>query len=139
MWFWLKVTVVVVLLVGLLQLLRDAKFFERWTASAPGVARTLGLQGEALFPLGIGLVFGLTYGGAILMQIGKEKAVPKRDLSLVIAFLALCHAIFEDTALFAILGAKWWIMAGLRLALAVSMLAILARLLLRNPDPDATS
>lgn len=137
--FWAKVTVIVVLLVGLLQWLRDEGFVERWAARGQAAARALRLSAESVFPLSVGVAFGLTYGGAVLVQVGQEEKLTPHELWLVVAFLSICHAIFEDTAIFALLGAKWWVMVGTRLVLAFLLLAALAHLSRAKRPSDSSS
>lgn len=133
--FWAKVTVIVVLLVGLLQWLRDVGFVERWAKRGHKAVRALRLSPESVLPLSVGVVFGLTYGGAVLVQVGQQKSLSSREFWLVVAFLSICHAIFEDTAIFAILGAKWWAIVATRLVMAFLLLAIWERFS-RHPAPS---
>jgi hypothetical protein len=43
-------------------------------------------------------------------------------------FLATCHAVVEDTLIFVVIGGNGWIMLGVRIAIAVGLTALLARL-----------
>jgi hypothetical protein len=47
---------------------------------------------------------------------------------LVSAFLGICHAIVEDTLLFAVIGGSAWIMVTARLLTALVVTLVLARL-----------
>ncbi len=137
--FWAKVTVIVMLLVGLLQWLREVGLVERWAARGQRAARGLHLSVDSVLPLTVGVMFGLTYGGAVVVQAGQEKKLTAQQLWLLVAFLSICHAIFEDTAIFTLLGAKWWVMAGTRLILAVLLVALWERLTRASQECESPS
>ncbi len=58
------------------------------------------------FSLGVGVFLGITYGAGILIQEAQSKSMSRSDLFYVTTFLLICHAIIEDTLLFAIFGAN---------------------------------
>ncbi len=101
--------------------------FERpWPGVAP-VLRRLGLSPGALVPLLAGFFLGLLYGAGILVSVSREQALPARECLALAVFLATCHAVVEDTAIFMLLGGSAFWILGPRLLLAVGITAWLAR------------
>ena len=82
---------------------------------------------ESAFPLLIGLTFGLSYGAGVIIQSSKEGNLSKKDLVLLIVFLASCHAIFEDTLIFVAVGANGWILFAARLFAAILVTYLISR------------
>ena len=139
--FWLQVTAIVVTLVIFLEWLRQRGLFERAAEACRPASRLLGISKEAIFPLLIGLTFGLTLGAAIIIQEAKRGIISRRDMFLVGIFVGLCHSLPEDTFLFMRLGANGAILAGARLAVALLVTLALGRgvhLLARRNGGGAT-
>lgn len=124
----LKLVLVVVPLVVLFELLRHVTLFRRAGAALDPVMRGVGLTREAALPLLTGLFLGLAYGAGIIISVARERRLPPRELLLMGLFLATCHSVVEDILIFAVIGGNAAVMLGGRLLLAVSLTALLARL-----------
>lgn len=112
-WLAGRMLLVLTVLMFLLELLRAAGFFTRMARVLMPIARLFRLSEEGLFPLLVGLTFGVTYSGGVLMQVGREGRLHPQEVHSVALFLGLCHAVFEDTVLFALLGGSAaWIIGG---------------------------
>lgn len=94
------------------------------------LSRPLTLSPQAIFPLLVGLIFGLSYGAGVIIKYTKEGSLSQRDMTLVGIFLAICHAIFEDTLFFVALGANIFWVFLFRLFLAVVIVSILGHTLM---------
>lgn len=107
---WLIICVLVVLLDALERL-----GFTRWlTRKLAPVLRLTGLT-EAAAPLTtIGMLMGLAYGGALIIEASERENYDRRTLLLALCWLSLFHAVLEDTLLIAALGANIWIILVLR-------------------------
>jgi hypothetical protein len=88
--------------------------------------RMLGMSEKAYFPLLTGVVLGFVYGAGILIQFIREGDIGFKDRFLIIVFMAVCHAIIEDTLLFVPLGVNPLLLAGLRLIGAVVLTSLLS-------------
>ncbi len=73
------------------------------------------LPPETGLPLLVGQIFGLTYGAGLIIQKTREDEISTESLIILTVFLALCHAIIEDTLLFVTIGGKALIIAGVRI------------------------
>lgn len=72
--------------------------------------RFAGFTEAAVAPLMAGIFFGILYGAGVIADLIKKQGVSKKQVLLVSVFLAMCHAVVEDTGLFLVLGAKiFWL------------------------------
>ncbi|HVN22711.1 MAG TPA: hypothetical protein VMT71_01970 [Syntrophorhabdales bacterium] len=78
----------------------------------------VGITRPGLLPLVTGVIIGLTYGAGVIIHAIKEHKLGKREVFLILLFLSVCHAIFEDTLLFVVIGANGLIVVVARLILA---------------------
>lgn len=83
--------------------------------------RFLGFSEQAVAPLLAGIFFGILYGAGVIADLIKKQGVNKKQVLLVSVFLAMCHAIFEDTGLFLVLGANIFWLTVPRLILAFGL------------------
>jgi hypothetical protein len=124
----LKLLLIIVPLVTLFEVLRFFPVFRRAGAAVDPLMREMGLTRDAAVPLFTGIFLGIAYGAGIIIRVAQEKRLPKRQLFLMGLFLATCHAVVEDTLIFVVIGGNGWIMLGVRMAIAVGLTALLARL-----------
>ncbi len=123
----LEITLIVWPLMIGYELAKAYGIFERpWPGVGPLLAR-LGLSPGALVPLLAGLFLGLLYGAAILLAMSREQGLSARERLALGVFLVTCHAVVEDTAIFALLGGSSFWMLAPRVVLAVALTAWLAR------------
>lgn len=125
--FSLKVAAILVPALVLYELLAPLPIFGRWgRALGPALAR-LGMSPPCTVPLAAGFFLGIIYGAGLIIPIAEEKRIGPGELHSLGLFLCTCHAVIEDTFLFAVVGARgprevavrMLILAGARLALAV--------------------
>ena len=130
MMFSLKIALILVPALILYELLAPLPVFERCgRALGPWLSR-LGMSPPCAVPLVAGLFLGIIYGAGIIIPIAEEKKIGPEELHSLGLFLCTCHAIIEDTLLFALAGAagpgevagRMLLLAGLRLLLALTVL-----------------
>ena len=97
--------------------------FSRWMTP---FTKLLGVKSNTSTTLAAGLFFGLAYGAGVMIQAAREDGVSKKDLYLVFIFLAACHAVIEDTLIFAPLGIPLWPLLLVRLVTAVLLTVAVA-------------
>jgi hypothetical protein len=78
----------------------------------------MGITTAGLLPLITGIVIGLTYGAGVIIHSIKDHNIARREAFLILLFLSVCHAIFEDTLIFVIIGANGLVLVIARLVLA---------------------
>lgn len=122
-------------LVGIFILLELARGYGVLQKVLSAVNRVIGFMGyneAAAMPWLAGNVFGIVFGAGLIVESVKERGLTPKQVTLVAQFLALCHGLFEDTAIFIVLGANlFWIVVP-RIVLAVVVTWILNRCLKEN-------
>ena len=132
---------VIVGLLVLLDILDKTGITERITRGMMPILRISGLSRDVAPVTTIGVLLGLTYGGALIIDEARKKNFPPRTLFLSLAWLSLSHSLIEDTAIMLALGADIWIVLVGRVILTLLIIAALARLTLRwqrEPEQLAT-
>jgi hypothetical protein len=81
----------------------------------------VGISGKGLMPLVTGIIIGLTYGAGVIIHSIRSTDMAKREASLILLYLSMCHAIIEDTLIFVVIGANGLIIVGARFLIATVM------------------
>lgn len=121
------IAVIVVPIMIVLQILRDYNVLNKIIKPFSFFSRIYNTSEEAVLPLLVGVIFGLSYGAGVIIQAVNEGNLSKKDLYLLTIFLACCHAIIEDTLIFVAVGANPVILLGIRLVTALLLTYILSR------------
>ncbi len=67
--------------------------------------RRIGLSEEGAFPVVVAMVFGLTFGsGGVILNHVQEGKITAREVKIMGTFIALAHALIEDTIIFSAWG-----------------------------------
>lgn len=127
-----KIAMIVFPVMLALRLAREAQILNKVSNYFEPLTKKIYLSKEATFPLIVGTVFGLTYGAGVIVQAAKEGRLTARDMLLINIFLGLNHAIFEDTVLFAAIGANPWWLFFTRLSLAILVTYLVGRWLVHK-------
>ena len=120
---------IIIPLMVVMEILKDTKVLERFSSKLNPIAKFFNISNESIFPLLIGIIFGLAYGAGIIIDSTEEGNLSKRDLYVLVIFLLACHAIFEDTLIFAAVGANLWLIFTIRLIVAIIISYFAARII----------
>ncbi len=120
--------IILVLFVAL-DLLEKLGILRRITTALEPALQSIGLDSRLAPLTTIGLLLGLTYGGALIIQATKEQDFTPRAKFLALALLSLCHSLIEDTGLMLALGGDIWIILVGRVVFSLCIVAVLARVL----------
>jgi len=139
-WPWVQGTVVSLLLtyVVLVALLVLLDVMERLgitraiTAAMAPLLRVSGLDPRVTPVTTVGVLLGLTYGGALIIEEADRQQYPARTRFLALSWLSLSHSLIEDTVLMVALGADIWVVLVGRVVLTMAVIALLARLTRRG-------
>ena len=123
---------IIVSLLVLLDVLERTGVTRRITAAMSPVLRVSGLAPAAAPVTTVGVLLGLTYGGALIIEEAERQRFDARTRFLALAWLSLSHSLIEDTLLFLALGADIWIVLAGRVLLTMAIVAALAAAL-REP------
>ena len=132
----LLTAIIIPLMVGL-ALLKDSHLLDRAAGFLQPLMQRLKLSNRAAYPLLAGLFLGIIFGSGVIIAFAGDGSLTKRDLTLVLVFLGICHSIIEDTVVFIALGANWWVLISVRFLLAA--LAAFAVSFLLRPKRGAVT
>jgi len=126
-WSWLQGTAVsllvtyavLVALLVLLDVLERLGITRAITAAMAPLLRLSGLDPRVTPVTTVGVLLGLTYGGALIIEEADRQQYPARTRFLALAWLSLCHSLIEDTALMLALGADVWVVLAGRVAVTM--------------------
>ncbi len=76
----------------------------------------------------VGVLLGITYGGALIIEEAQKQALPARTRFLALSWLSLSHSLIEDTLLIMALGGNLWVILVGRVLMTLIIVALLARL-----------
>ena len=99
---------IIIPLMIIMELLKDSKILDKLSEKMKPIAKFFDISNAAVFPLIIGLIFGLSYGAGVIIESAEENNLSKKDLYTLMIFLIACHAVIEDTLLFVVVGANLW-------------------------------
>lgn len=102
------------------------------------ITRFIGITKNASLPLFIGLIAGITYGAGSIIASYKNNEMTKKDVLLVSIFMCLCHALVEDTLIFATLGANAFIIVIIRFFMALIFTIIVNLFLIKKDKKTQT-
>lgn len=109
-------------------------FFERiglnrlFTRLLTPILRFSGLEPSVAPVTTVGVLLGLSYGGALIIEATKRENYSPRTRFLALSWLSLCHSLIEDTLLILALGANLWIILVGRVVLTILLIGLLAHL-----------
>ena len=133
------VTAIIIPLMVVLSLLTDSRLLDRGVGFIQPVLEKLKLSKRVAFPLLAGLFLGIVFGSGVIISVARDRTLTKRDLTLVLVFLSICHSIIEDTLIFVALGANWLVLISCRFVLAALAVFAVSFLLPSGPDPVKTA
>lgn len=119
--------IVIITLMALLRILKLLGIERLMHAMLAPLLRIIGIGREASNVTIIGFTLGLSIGAGLLIREAQTGKLSRRDIFLTMAFLGLCHSVIEDTLLILLMGADLSAILWTRLAFAIIVTALLAR------------
>ncbi|MCB1886021.1 MAG: hypothetical protein KDH20_00320 [Rhodocyclaceae bacterium] len=95
--------------------------------------RAIGLGRSAASLTVVGVTLGITFGAGLLLQETRSGQLTRREVWLAMGFLGLAHSLIEDTLLVLLIGADLSGILWARLAFAMLVIGLLARLPVWRP------
>ncbi len=125
----LAVIFLVLLALSVLERLGFTAFLQRLLRPAFSLA---GIGREATTITVVGLVLGISYGGGLVIKAASRGDIPRRQVVAAVCFMSLCHAVVEDTALVATLGAWTPMISAGRILFSWGIMALISAFQLRK-------
>lgn len=131
---------ILVIVLGLVLLLRSLDrlgITRRLTDLLSPVLGRVGIGGRAMPLTMVGVLLGLSYGGALIIREARSGTIPRRQVFLSLCLLSLTHSLIEDTLFIMALGGHWVGLVVGRVAFTLVVIALLDRTIDRLPPPLA--
>ncbi|MBA4601516.1 nucleoside recognition domain-containing protein [Thermoactinomyces mirandus] len=135
----LQFVVIIIPLTLFLQALKDLHVLDRIAVWISPLLKPFEIAKEGSITMASGLLAGLFLGAGLIIQQAKEYNLSRRDITLIIVFLAACHAIIEDTVIFIPLGIPVYYLLLIRFVAAVLLTFAVAQIWRRPAPRYATS
>jgi hypothetical protein len=133
-----KMFVIVVPIMVVLELFEGTRPFRRLVGLWAKVVRHVGLDERSAAPTLVGFLFGLAYGGGVIVRDVRRHDLGRRQVFIMSVFLSMVHAIVEDSLIFIALGASFLWVVVYRIfwaALVTLILTAVASFVLRRFRP----
>jgi hypothetical protein len=127
-----KILLIVIPLLVALEILKDSGWLQRISRKVEPVLERMYMTQAVAPALVAGVFIGLIYGAGVLYQTRREGMVDSREMTLLCLFLGINHAVVEDVAILAALGARVWVLVVTRLIPAIVLTYLLGRWYYRN-------
>lgn len=120
----LRVFVIVIPIMVALELFEGSRTFTALVRGWSRLVGRLGLTEETAAPTLVGFLFGLAYGGGVIIRDTERHGLGRRQVFLMSVFLSMVHAIFEDSLVLVAVGASALWVFGFRTLWAIAVTAV---------------
>jgi hypothetical protein len=121
----IRVFVIVVPIMVVLELFEGSRPFAALVRGWSRLVGRLGLTEETAAPTLIGFLFGIAYGGGVIIRDTERHGLGRRQVFLMSVFLSMVHAIVEDSLVLVAVGASALWVFGFRTVWAIGVTAVL--------------
>ena len=134
-----KIFVIIMVLLTLLELLKAFGWIHPFVRALGPFLRIMGLDQKVGFLWMTAVIFGLSYGGAIIVEEAKSGHLSKDDLEILHLSIGMNHSMVEDPPLFLPMGIHpfWLYVPRLVMAIVTVRLLRLWQRYARRPPPAA--
>lgn len=122
-----------------IEIFKDTKLIDKISNAFKPVSNFFTLSEQSGISMLFGIIFGLTIGAGAIIQSTKDYDIDKRSIFLICMFLSLCHAIFEDSIIFAAAGANPVALLTARFISATAITFIFSRVIKKETTLDTTN
>jgi hypothetical protein len=115
----LKIMIIIIPIMVGLEMLKNYRLIDRAVELLAPLLRIMGLRKETGFLWLTAVVFGLTYGAAVIVEEVRQGNLGRDDLERLQISIGINHSMIEDPALFIAIGLGFWWMVLPRLMASV--------------------
>jgi hypothetical protein len=109
----------------LLEILKETGFIHPLVRILSPFLKIMGLDDRVGFLWMTAVIFGLTYGGAVIVEETRENSLPAEDLETLHLSIGINHSMVEDPLLFVVLGLNAFWLYVPRLIMAIVSVRLL--------------
>ncbi|MBW6486162.1 MAG: hypothetical protein K0B01_08460 [Syntrophobacterales bacterium] len=120
-WLIVKIFLIIIALLTVLELLKTFDLIHPFVRALSPFLRLMGLNQRVGFLWMTAVVFGLSYGGAVIVEEAKNGRLNKEELELLHLSIGMNHSMVEDPPLFMALGVNplWLYLPRLLMAIVI--------------------
>ncbi len=119
-----RMFVIVIPIMVILELFEGSRPFTALVRGWSRLVGRLGLTEETAAPTLVGFLFGLAYGGGVIIRDTERRGLGRRQVFLMSVFLSMVHAIVEDSLVLVAVGAGALWVFGFRTLWAIGVTAV---------------
>ncbi len=134
-----KIFIIIMLLLSLLELLKSFELIHPFVRALRPLLRIMGLDEKVGFLWMTAVIFGLSYGGAIIVEEAKSGHLSRDELEILHLSIGMNHSMVEDPPLFLPMGIHpfWIYVPRILMAIVTVRLLRLWYRFARRPRPAA--
>lgn len=134
LWLIFKIFIIITILLTLLELLKSFDLVHPFVRALAPFLRIMGLDEKMGFLWMTAVIFGLSYGGAVIVEEAKNGRLNRDELELLHLSIGMNHSMVEDPALFMSLGIQplWLYVPRLLMAIATVRIVRLYQYLIQR-------
>lgn len=118
----IKMFIIIMVIMVLLEITKTAGIVDSIKGYITPLLKLMGLNRDVGLIWITGVIFGLAYGGAVIVEEVKTTKLPPQELKLLHLSLSINHALIEDPLLFMTLGINaFWLYVPRFIAAAMSV------------------
>ncbi|WP_312813108.1 nucleoside recognition domain-containing protein [Sedimentibacter sp.] len=127
-----SITKVLIPIMIIIEIFKDTHLIDRLSRAIKPISNFFTISEKSGVSLLFGMTFGLTIGAGAIIQSVKDYDVDKRSIFLITMFLSVCHALIEDSMIFAGVGANIAALLGARFISAILITFILSKFIKKD-------
>ncbi|HCX61557.1 nucleoside recognition domain-containing protein [Sedimentibacter sp.] len=127
-----SITKVLIPIMIIIEIFKDTQLIDRLSKAIKPISNFFTISEKSGVSLLFGMTFGLTIGAGAIIQSVKDYDVDKRSIFLITMFLSVCHALIEDSMIFAGVGANIAALLGARFISAILITFILSKFIKKD-------
>ncbi|NYB74466.1 nucleoside recognition protein [Sedimentibacter hydroxybenzoicus DSM 7310] len=127
-----SITKVLIPIMITIEIFKDTQLIDKLSKAIKPISNFFTISEKSGVSLLFGMTFGLTIGAGAIIQSVKDYDVDKRSIFLITMFLSVCHAVIEDSMIFAGVGANIAALLGARFISAILITFILSKFIKKD-------
>lgn len=124
-----KMAYIIIPIMIILEIIKYFGMIDKITSIFSPFLKNIGLSYKATFPLLIGVFLGITYSSGVMLDSIERDELTNKEITLILIFLVVCHAIIEDTFIFWLLGSNFFILFFGRIIGAILITGVFSKLI----------